>query len=124
MKYDAADVAVNDLVNVLVNLSFNPPEQVESGMLVVDISVPTGFAADTASIDALMKSQPLIKRYDISGRKVIFYIDNLKAGARLSFSFKVLALYPVKAKGAPSQAYAYYQPEFKGESLGVDMTIK
>jgi CD109 antigen len=124
VKYDATDVAVNDLVNVLVDLSFNPPAQVESGMLVVDISVPTGFAADTASIDALMKSQPLIKRYDIAGRKVIFYIDNLKAGAKLSFSFKVLAQYPVKAKGAPSQAYSYYQPEFKGESLGQDMTIK
>ncbi len=124
VKYDATDVAVNDLVNVLVNLSFNPPGQVESGMLVVDISVPTGFAADTASLNALLKSQPLIKRYDISGRKVIFYIDNLKAGAKFSFSFKVLALYPVKAKGASSQAYSYYQPEFKGESLGVDMTIK
>jgi CD109 antigen len=124
VKYDATDVAVNDLVNVLVDLIFNPPAQVESGMLVVDISVPTGFAADTASIDALMKSQPLIKRYDIAGRKVIFYIDNLKAGAKLSFSFKVLAQYPVKAKGAPSQAYSYYQPEFKGESLGQDMTIK
>ena len=124
VKYDAADVSVNDLVNVLVNLSFNPPGQVESGMLVVDISVPTGFTADTASIEALMKSQPLIKRYDISGRKVIFYIDNLKAGTKLNFSFKVLAQYPVKAKGAPSQAYSYYQPDFKGESLGVDMTIK
>ncbi len=124
VKYDTTDVAVNDLVKVLVDLSFNPAQQVESGMLVVDISVPTGFAADTPSIEALVKSQPLIKRYDISGRKVIFYIDNLKAGAKLSFSFKVLAQYPVKAKGAPSLAYSYYQPEFKGESLGVDMTIK
>ena len=70
-----------------------------------------------------MKSQPLFKRYDISGRKVIFYIDNLKAGAKLDFSFKVKALYPVKAKGTASQAYAYYQPEFKGESLSQDITV-
>ena len=124
VKYDATEVAVNDLVNVLVDLSFNPPQQVESGMLVVDISIPTGFAADTASIDALMKSQPLFKRYDISGRKVIFYIDGLKAGAKLNFSFKVKALYPVKAKGTASQAYAYYQPEYKGESLSQDITVK
>jgi len=124
VKYDATEVEVDDLVNVLVNLSFNPPQEVESGMLVVDISVPTGFADDTASIDALMKSQPLFKRYDISGRKVIFYIDNLKSGAKFNFSFKVKALYPVKAKGAASQAYAYYQPEFKGESLSQDITVK
>jgi CD109 antigen len=124
VKYDATDVAVDDLVNVLVNLSFNPPQEVESGMLVVDISVPTGFAADTASINALMKTQPLFKRYDIAGRKVIFYIDTLKAGAKLNFSFKVKALYPVKAKGTASQAYAYYQPEFKGESLSQDITVR
>jgi hypothetical protein len=123
VKYDATAVAVNDLVNVNVNLAFNPPEEVASGMLVVDISVPTGFAADTASLDALMKANPLFKRYDISGRKVIFYIDNLKAGAKMNFSFKVKALYPVKAKGVTSQAYSYYQPEYKGESLSADITV-
>jgi CD109 antigen len=123
VKYDATTVAVNDLVNVNVNLTFNPPEEVASGMLVVDISVPTGFAADPASLDALMKANPLFKRYDISGRKVIFYIDNLKAGAKMNFSFKVKALYPVKAKGVTSQAYSYYQPEYKGESLSTDITV-
>jgi CD109 antigen len=92
-------------------------------MLVVDISVPTGFAADTASIEAMMSSQPLFKRYDIAGRKVIFYIEDLKAGDSLSFSFKVKALYPVKAKGVTSQAYAYYQPGYRGESLSQNITV-
>jgi len=124
VNYDSAQVEVNDLVNVSVNLAFNPPEMVESGMLVVDISVPTGFAADTASIEAMIKKQPLFKRYDVSGRKIIFYIDGLKAGAKLNFSFKVKALYPVKAKGVTSSAYSYYQPEFRGESLSQDITVK
>ena len=123
VKYDSIEVEVNDLVKVQVNLSFNPPELVESGMLVVDISVPTGFAADNDSIEAVLAQQPLFKRYDISGRKVIFYIDNLKAGATLSFSFKVKAMYPVRAKGVTSQAYAYYQPEFRGESLSGALTV-
>jgi hypothetical protein len=72
----------------------------------------------------MLKKQPLFKRYDISGRKVIFYIDGLKAGAELSFSFKVKAVYPVKAKGVTSSAYAYYQPEYRGESLSQDITVK
>jgi CD109 antigen len=124
VQYDAREVEVNDLVKVSVNLSFNPPQVVDSGMLVVDISVPTGFVADASSIEAMMKIQPLFKRYDISGRKVIFYIDNLKAGAKLNFGFNIKAVYPVKAKGVLSQAYAYYQPEFKGESLSADVTVK
>ena len=34
------------------------------------------------------------------------------------------AIYPVKAKGVASQAYSYYQPEIKGETLGQDIIIK
>ncbi len=124
VEYDAVDVEVNDLVNVDVSLSFNPPEVVESGMLVVDISIPTGFSVDVASIDSLLAAQPLFKRYDIAGRKVIFYIDNLKAGASLNFSFKVRAVFPVKAQGVTSHAYSYYQPDFRGESLSQGMTVR
>jgi CD109 antigen len=124
VEYDASEVEVNDLVNVNVSLKFNPPEIVESGMLVVDISIPTGFEADIASIEAMLGTQPLFKRYDIAGRKVILYIDNLKAGASLDFSFKVRAVFPVKAQGVTSQAYSYYQPDFRGESLSQDMTVR
>ena len=124
VEYDASEVEVNDLVNVNVSLNFNPPEIIESGMLVVDISIPTGFEVDAASIEAMLKAQPLFKRYDIAGRKVIFYIENLKAGARLNFSFKVKAVFPVKARGVTSQAYSYYQPDLRGESLSQDMTVR
>ena len=68
-------------------------------------------------------SQDIIKRYDISGRKVIFYVDNMKAGGQLSFDFLVKALYPVKAKGVESQAYSYYTPEYNAQSLGPDITV-
>jgi len=41
----------------------------------------------------------------------------------LSFSFQVEALYPVKAKGVTSQAYAYYNPDMKGETISEEMTV-
>jgi len=91
---------------------------------VIDVSVPTGFAADKESIDKVLTLQDIIKRYDVSGRKVIFYVDNIKAGGQLSFDFLVKALYPVKAKGVESQAYSYYTPEIAAQSLGPDITVK
>ncbi len=124
VKYDATEVEVNDLVNVTATVSFNPPEFIESGMVVLDISVPTGFTPVIESIEAAIKAVPIIKRYDIAGRKVIFYLDEIKAGQTITLTFQVKAVYPVKAKGAVSQAYAYYQPELKGESLGEDLTVK
>ena len=64
-----------------------------------------------------------IKRYDIAGRKVIFYVENMQPGEKVSFSFQIKAQYPVKAKGASSQAYSYYKPDLSSESLGRDITV-
>ncbi len=126
VAYDTTEVAVNDIVNVAVSLEFNPLPQLdisEAGMIVLDISVPTGFAAVADSLDALTAQLPNIKRYDISGRKVIFYVEDMTPGQRIDFDFQAWRL-PGQAKGALATAYAYYQPDIRGETLGEDMTIQ
>ena len=123
VTYDATEVAVNDLITVSVHLSFNPPEPMEAGMTVLDISIPTGFVPVTDTIAELVEQNENFKRYEIAGRKVIFYIENLLPGDVLDFSFEAQAVYPVKAKGVSSQAYSYYQPEINGETLGSDIIV-
>jgi CD109 antigen len=123
VSYDATEVEVNDLINVSVALSFNPPVPMEAGMTVLDISIPTGFTPVTESIIKLVEEQVKFKRYEVAGRKVIFYIENLLSGDTLNFSFKARAMYPVRAKGVSSQAYAYYQPEITGETLSGDIVV-
>jgi len=98
VSYDASEVEVNDLVNVTASLEFNPPEPMEAGMIVIDVSVPTGFSPVTDSIAAVLKNEPRIKRYDVAARKVIFYVEKMKPGDRIAFTFQVQAMYPVKAK--------------------------
>lgn len=124
VDYDVTEVEVDDLVNVSVDVSFNPPEPMEAGMVVVDVSVPTGFTPVTDSIIRAVEKEAKIKRYEIAGRKVIFYIENMQPGEQIAFGFQVKALYPVKAKGVTSQAYSYYKPEIRGETLGQDMTVR
>ena len=92
-------------------------------MIVVDVSVPTGFEPVTDSIVAVTQKMPNIKRYDVSGRKVIFYVEDMKPGQHIDFNFQVKALYPVKAKGVTSSAYSYYSPDIKGETLGMPVTV-
>jgi CD109 antigen len=126
VKYDTTEVAVNDIVNVSVALEFNPLPELnisEAGMIVLDVSVPTGFAPVTDSIVAVTEKLGNIKRYDIAGRKVIFYVENMKPGQRITFDFQVRAQYPVKAKGVLSTAYSYYRPDIKGEILGDEVTV-
>jgi CD109 antigen len=127
VNYDTTEVEVNDLVRVSVNLEFNPLPELEiseAGMIVLDVSIPTGFEPVTDSIVAITQKMENIKRYDIAGRKVIFYVENMKPGERIAFNFQVKALYPVKAKGVTSTAYSYYKPDIKGEVLSAAVTVK
>ncbi|MCJ7769466.1 MAG: hypothetical protein MUO92_03195 [Dehalococcoidales bacterium] len=123
VDYDTTEVEVNDLVTVYVELEFNPPQPMEAGMVVLDISVPTGFTPVMESIADIAEREEKIKRYETAGRKVIFYIENMLPGDSLSFSFKVQAMFPVKAKGVTSLAYSYYQPDIRGETLGEEVTV-
>ncbi|MEE9583423.1 MAG: hypothetical protein V3W01_02015, partial [Dehalococcoidales bacterium] len=123
VDYDATQVEVNDLVTISVELEFAPPVPMEAGMIVLDISVPTGFLPLEESIAEVAAKEGKIKRYEIAGRKVIFYIENMLPGEKIAFSFKVKAMYPVKAKGVSSQAYSYYKPELRGETLSEDITV-
>ena len=124
VDYDVTQVEVDDLVTISAKLEFNPPIPMEAGMVVLDVSVPTGFTPVTETIAQVLEKEKRIKRYEVAGRKVIFYIENMQPGDKLVFSFKVKALYPVKAKGVTSQAYSYYKPEIRGETLSKDITVR
>jgi CD109 antigen len=123
VDYNTAQVAVNDLIDVKASVTFRPPEPIKAGMVVVDISVPTGFAAVDESLAKLL-DRPNIKRYDVAGRKVIVYIEDMDPGDTVSFSFQARALYPVKAKSTVSSAYSYYTPAWRGETLGEAVTVQ
>ena len=124
VHYGAEQVAVNDLLDIQATVRFTPPEPVKAGMVVVDVAVPTGFAPETPTLEAAVKSDARIKRFETAGRKVVFYIEDMAPGDEVRVAFQARALYPVRAQAVASQAYAYYRPEMKGESLGGAVTVQ
>ena len=123
VDYGKGHVEVDDLITVSVNVRFVPPEPIEAGMVVLDIAVPTGFAPVRESIEPLLKASSKVKRYDVAGRKVIFYIEDMVPNESISFDFQARALHPVRAKEVASQAYSYYRPEWKGETVSGAMVV-
>ncbi len=134
--YGTDHVEVDDLITVSVDVQFTPPEPLvpsgpritEAGMVVLDIAVPTGFSPVGESIRDMIDRQPpeqrKVKRYDVAGRKVILYIEDMAPGESLSFRFQARALYPVRAQAVTSSAYSYYKPALRGETLGGAMVVE
>ena len=123
VDYGTERVEVDDLITVSVDVRFAPPEPIEAGMVVLDIAVPTGFAPVGESVEELVESHSNVKRYDVAGRKVILYIEDMAPNETISFEFQARALYPVRAKDVTSQAYSYYRPEWRGETLAGAITV-
>ena len=123
VDYGTESVEVDNLITVSTSVTFNPPEAIEAGMVVLDVAVPTGFEPVRETVAALIEEFDNFKRFEIAGRKVILYIDNMQAGQTLTFEFQARAKYPVRAKEVVSQAYSYYRPEQRGETLGGALTV-
>ena len=123
VDYDADRIEVNDLITVTAEVEFTPPVRLEAGMVVLDVSIPTGFAPVAETVKALVDEDPRIKRYEVAGRKIILYIEGLLPNRPMWMQFEAVALYPVRAQPVVSQVYSYYTPEWKGESLGRSVTV-
>ena len=116
VEYDASNVAVNDIVDVHARIKYTGSAN-STGMLIMDVAVPTGFTPVVPGLE-ILKNKGDISRYEIAGRKIILYVDDLPAGKEFTFDLQVQAVFPVKALIPDSSAYSYYDPEIKAESKG------
>ncbi len=119
--YDASHVDVDDIVNVTATVRYFGHAG-ESGMMIVDVGVPTGFAPVQQSLDDLVEAGT-VSKVEVAGRKVILYVDGLTSGEQRSFSFAVIARFPVRAVIPDSKAYLYYEPEVRAEDAGENITV-
>ena len=121
VTYNAENIAVDDVVDVTVRVRYIG-EAESTGMLLVDVAVPTGFRPVVSSLDEL-KASGKISRYEVAGRKIILYVDDLKRDVELFMDIKVKAVFPVKAVIPDSKAYSYYNPEIRGEFRGREIVV-
>jgi len=120
VKYDANNIHLDDIVNVTVVVHYFG-QAGDSGMMIVDIGVPTGFSPVQESLDALVDAG-LVSRAEVAGRKVILYVDNMVSGEKRTLTFQVKARFPVRALIPDSRVYLYYEPDIRAENQGRKIT--
>jgi hypothetical protein len=119
VAYDRTTLAVNDEVTVDVEA------RLRAGvvkMALIDLGVPPGFDVLTEDLSRLVE-QGVIARYELTGRQVIVYVENLSSEAPLRFSTRLRARFPLRAQTPPSSAYDYYNPETIMVREPLEMTV-
>lgn len=107
VDYDRTTLAVNDEVTVGVDIRLNEPGTVK--MALVDLGVPPGFTVLSEDLSRLVE-QKVIARYELTGRQIIIYLENLSYGSPVHLDYRLRARFPMRAQTPPSSAYDYYNP--------------
>jgi uncharacterized protein YfaS (alpha-2-macroglobulin family) len=107
LSYDRTELAINDEVAVEVSVRLNQEGVVK--MALVDLGVPPGFTVLTEDLGRLVE-QGVIARYELTGRQVILYLEDLSSEAPLTIRYRLRARFPMRAQTPPSVAYDYYNP--------------
>ena len=86
--------------------------------------MPPGFTVLSEDLSALVakykdlpkgSTLPILSRYELTGRQILVYTNNLQAGVPLTFSYRLQARFPLSAQTPASAAYDYYNPAVSGE---------
>jgi uncharacterized protein YfaS (alpha-2-macroglobulin family) len=107
VDYDRTSLAVNDEVTVDVEARL---KEGVVRMALIDLGVPPGFDVVREDLGQLVE-RGVISRYELTGRQVIVYVEDLSSEASLRFSLRLMARFPLRAQTPPSSAYDYYNPE-------------
>ncbi|MEM4293107.1 MAG: alpha-2-macroglobulin family protein [Thermoplasmata archaeon] len=113
VSYNTTNIHVNDMV--LVTLTVNYTLDSPMKMLLIDFRAPAGFGFVESDFQNLTAAKK-ISRYEINGRISYLYIQNLPPGARISLTFRIVALYPLKALAHGTRAFDMYMPEICAEA--------
>jgi uncharacterized protein YfaS (alpha-2-macroglobulin family) len=123
VSYDRSTLAVDDTIGVQAEVTFNQSGAAQ--WVIVDLGVPPGFNVLTEDLDELIaQSASLkthIKRYEMTGRSVILYLENMTGTIR--FNYRMKARLAVKAQTPASTVYDYYNPEVRSVQQPVQVVV-
>ncbi|MGQ9732977.1 MAG: alpha-2-macroglobulin family protein, partial [Candidatus Zipacnadales bacterium] len=120
VQYDKTELAVEDMVTAHVTITNNTPGRM--GMVLVDLGIPPGFEVQSGDLAELVDSK-IIQKYTLTGRQIIIYLEELKAGQKVELQYRLKAKFPIKAKTPDSTVYEYYNPDNRGIAAPIELVV-
>lgn len=90
----------------------------ESGMVVMDVGIPSGFELDWDKVQKLLSDESLkLKRVESPDRKVLFYFDEIPSSRRVCVEVTFNRAYEVgKPQPSTASVYTYYEPANRADA--------
>lgn len=117
---DAFDLTVNTITvpdrqcvtkRITACASYRLPDNA-SNMVVIEVDLISGYIPEKDDLKQLLKDDKNLKRYEVDGSKVNFYVNELTA-KDTCVNFRVIRDVDVEeVKPGTVVVYDYYQPEF------------
>ncbi len=120
VDYDKTQLHTDDIVTAKVTVRNNTPAK--TSMIIVDLGIPPGFAVQTEDLTKLVEDNK-IDKFNLTGRQIIVYLEELKPHQTLQFSYRLKAKFPIKAKTPKSTVYEYYNPDNRADTAPVEMEV-
>ena len=113
LNYDREQARVGEEITVsakVVNCMTN-----DSPMVMVELPVPAGFAANTEVFSTLARSGK-IGKFQMQPDRILLYLRGLNALESFDVQYKLRANLPVKVTATGAKVYEYYDPSKQGTS--------
>jgi uncharacterized protein YfaS (alpha-2-macroglobulin family) len=91
-------------------------------MVMLDLPIPAGFAVDADAFDRLVRDGT-IGKYQVTPRQVIVYLRGLEPARPLTLRYTLRATLPVTLTVTAARAYEYYDPDARGQSGTLKLTV-
>jgi hypothetical protein len=121
LSYDRNRIKVDETVKATAVLTKNDADL--RGMVLVSLGIPPGFDVLTEDLD-LLKSQKAIASYELTGRQVIVYLNELPAGESWVVEYRLKARYPVKAQTGESEVRMYYRGDVRSTAAPGELIVE
>ena len=120
VSYDKTELAQADTLTAKVVIENNRPAR--ANMVIVDLGVPPGFDVEAGDLAELVGDKT-IARFNLTGRQIIVYLEQVEQQKPVEFSYRLKAKFPVKAKTPKSTVYEYYNPDVNAEVQPQELTV-
>ena len=121
VAYDKTELAVNDLVTASVKVTNHRPAAAQ--MVIVDLGIPPGFQVTVPDLEKLVEDG-VVEKYELTGRQIILYFEEIAASAAIEFAYSLRAKFPLRAQTPRSRVYQYYNPEVSGAAAPEELVVE